>query len=176
MKRAKLLTAIGTTMATGLFIFSSLTFFDHGAIGTTSGVLAFVLGVFVLIWRRRVHARAKRQWKKQTTQDVVRRLTVDLADCKVVSNNYYDEVPRSRNNSTVQTYDQLYDSDRSVERIEINVSRLQWRDPETGESYLSSPVFKDTTTLKFKMYAAGQTTICVYKGGDYFFDLDFLGK
>ncbi len=106
----------------------------------------------------------------------VREITVRLDDCEVVSNRYFEEVPRST--GRIQQYDQLYDQlsgdDRSVQRVEVNRSRLKYTDPETGETYFSQTITKDIATLKFKMWDAKQTAIRFYEDGNIFFDLDFL--
>ena len=126
----------------------------------------------ILNWCRQRFARRK----EPVRLTPVREITVRLDDCEVVSNRYFEEVPRS--GGRIQQYDQLYDQlsggDRSVQRVEVNRSRLKYTDPETGETYFSQTITKDIATLKFKMWDVKQTAIRFFEDGNYFFDLGFL--
>jgi hypothetical protein len=140
------------------------------------GILALLVVLIALWWVKwsaRRNERNARAWKERMRRTAVRRLDVDLADCEVVSNSWVEEVPR-HGNTRLQAYDQMYDPERSVERVGINRSRLVWRDPATGDAYASGLIAKDPATLRFKMLAAGRTTIYIDADGNYLFDLDVL--
>jgi hypothetical protein len=139
-------------------------------------VLALLV-VLILVWRVkwsvRRNERNARAWKERMRRTAVRRLDVDLTDCEVVSNSWIEEVHLG-GNTWSDAYDQMYDSERMVERVGINRSRLVWRDPATGDAYASGLIAKDPATLRFKMFAAGRTTIHIAADGNYLFDLDVL--
>jgi len=151
-----------------------------------AGWLAFALGVVAtIVWIRGSMRRDAREGVRRVVaeelfkRNAVQRITVDLADCEVLSGTDYVEVPRHdspRIQATDALYDELSGSDRSVERIEVNRSRLRWRDPQTGDVYVSRQIFTDAATLKFKMYDAKQTTIYIDAVGNYLFDLVFTGR
>jgi hypothetical protein len=160
-------------------------FFYHEYTGNNvwwwSAVVLMTLGLGLLVIK--LHARLAnriggRSWKEMMRRTAVRTITVDLNRCKVESSSYTYEAPRRSEFSDIQILDQLYDlytgSSRSVKQVEIIQSSLEYRDPETGETYYSPIIAKDFATLKFKMYDAKQTTIYIAADGNYFFDLDFL--
>ncbi|MDR2909899.1 MAG: hypothetical protein LBV47_00825 [Bacteroidales bacterium] len=145
--------------------------------GKTIITILALLAVLILWmwvkWSARRTERNARAWKERMRRTAVRRLEVDLTDCEVVSNSWVEEVPR-HGNTRLQAYDQMYDPERSVERVGINRSRLVWRDPATGKTYASPIIAKDDITLKFLLLAQKQTVIYVGDGGIYYFDLEFL--
>jgi hypothetical protein len=165
----------GTTLIVAgilIFLFFSKVRENWSLAGVAAGILAAFLGFLVLLRRERrfaldAHAELE-QFKKNGRQ-----ITVLFDDCEIVDNHYFVEVPRS-NNSRIQAWDSLYDSSRSVEQIEVNQSRLLYRDKKTGETYASPLIDKDPATLRFKLFAQKQTVIYLDDSGQYYFDLDFL--
>jgi hypothetical protein len=163
----------GTTLiVAGILIFLVFCIFWKGLLGIAVGGAVVLFGGIVLLRRERRSALdAQAEWKR--FKENARQITVLFDDCEIVDNHYFVEVPRS-NNSRIQAWDSLYDSSRSVEQIEVNQSRLLYRDKTTGETYASPLIDKDPATLRFKLFAQKQTVIYLDDSGQYYFDLDFL--
>jgi hypothetical protein len=143
------------------------------AIISVLALLVVLIALWWVKWSARRTERNARAWKERMRRTAVRRLDVELADCEVVSNSWVEEVHLG-GNTWSDAYDQMYDSERMVERVGINRSRLVWRDPATGDAYASGLIAKDPATLRFKMLAAQRTTIHIAADGNYLFDLDVL--
>ena len=159
--------------------------------------LLFFLGLIILligIWLQFSGKSKDERILKSKMQEEINRLkqtgrivNVDFKDCEIESNNYYNEISKTDNyimpdriKYKIQAWDSIFDSGNAVENVEINQSRIVYKDKNsnTNETYVSGIISKDKITLSFYLDKFEKTKIYVDKDDKelYYFDLEFLNN
>jgi hypothetical protein len=105
------------------------------------------------------------------------KIHVDFNECKIISNNYYKEVPRS-SDYRAQALDTLFDNKNAVKNVAVLKSRIVFKDSINNYEYVSPLIFKDKITISFILDKYKITTLYVDKKEykHYYFDLDFFNN
>lgn len=147
--------------------------------------LWFFVGIILAIIGLRLFVTSKSQKQKSFESELYAQIDtlkqhgkviiVNLKDCEIISSNYFKEIPKS-NNYRIQAWDSILDSSNAVKNVEINQSRIVYKDKD--EVYISSIINKDKVTLSFTIENYGQTNIYVDNNDKslYYFDIEFLNE
>ena len=118
--------------------------------------------------------------KQKSLKDFGERIKVDLNECEIVENHYFDEV-ENYSNSKINALNYLSgDEIRNVRNVDIVYSVIIFRriNPITGkeEKFLSDLIPKDRITLS--MFASKVQWATIYysndDSGNYYFDINEL--
>ncbi len=146
-------------------------------------ILPYLVGTALLFVAFKLYTSPSKEEKAadEETQATIKRLklhgtkkVIDLRECEVVSNNYQEEIQRGAL-PDVQAWNAL-NSETAVENIEVNQSRLVYR--EDNHTFISPLIAKDKTTLEFMLHERKKANIYIDKNTPsmYYFDVDFLNK
>ncbi|NOU59614.1 hypothetical protein [Marinifilum caeruleilacunae] len=151
--------------------------------------LWFFIGIILAIIGFKLFVTSKSKTEKEieeSYQSEIKRLkengdkiSVEFKDCEIVSSNYHVELPKS-SNYRVQAWDSLYDNGKSAENIEINQSRIIYKNENSEDNnvFISPLINKDEITLSFRLSNYKSTVIYVDKLDKdlYYFDLELLDE
>lgn len=147
--------------------------------------LWFFVGIILVFLGIRLFASSKlkivKESEKSHLSEIKRlkengeKIFVELNDCEIVSSKYQMELPQSRN-YRVQALDSLYDNNKSVDTVEINQSRIIYKNTDIDRVFTSPLIDKDKITLTFTLSKHKSTVIYVDRLDKdlYYFDLEFL--
>ncbi len=146
-------------------------------------ILPYLIGAALLFLAFKLYQSPSKEEKtmEEEGQKIIQRLklhgtkkVIDLRECEVLSNNYQKEIQRGAL-PDVQAWNAL-NSETAVENIEVNQSRLVYK--EGNQTFISPLIYKDKTTLEFKLHEHKKANIYIDKNTPsmYYFDVDFLNN
>ena len=155
-------------------------FIPYPLLWLVASIILFALGLLLYIFSK---PKALKELEKSYHSEFKRlvehgeQITVDLKQCKIVSSNYTEELPRS-SSERIQWLDSLSSNNTLTEQVEFNQTQVIYTlDDLTGTRVFISPVIeKDKATLSFLLDLQRETTIYVDVQNPeiYYFDLSFL--
>jgi len=108
------------------------------------------------------------------------KVPVDLTKCVIKSNNWTDEVERYDIPRVAFLNEVSGDSDKNVEMVESNLSRIAYSCDFNGKhsTFFSPPIAKDKTTIMILLEMQKETAIYVDRDDSrrYYFDLEFIDQ
>jgi hypothetical protein len=153
--------------------------FNRYIFGT--GILLIVIPIAVYLIIARIKDRgtsAVRFLKDLKSTGII--VPVDLTSCNVKSNNWTTEVERYNSPRVVLLNEISGHGDKNVERVESNVSRIEYTCDFNGRprTFLSPTIAKDKITLQLLLEMQKETAIYVDRDDNqyYYFDLEFIDQ
>ena len=151
--------------------------FNGYILGT--GVILIVVPIVIYIIIEKIRHQATPNVKQLTDlKQTGIRIPVDLTNCKVKSNRWTTKVEKHSDLRVVFLNEISGHGDKNVERIESNISRIEYTCEFNGQrrKFSSPTIAKDNATLRILLEIQKETAIYIdredYKY--YYFDLEFI--
>jgi len=144
------------------------------------GLITFLFGIY-LLWNSTSKVKLPEFDMLQQIEDLKlngEKIKVEFSKCEIKSNGYTEERERY-SDYRIQAWNVLAgDSDKNVELVDINQSRIIFHHEINGntETFISGIIPKDQITLSFELDEKKETTLYVDRNNreNFYFDLEFL--
>lgn len=172
---------IGLVLIGAIIVYGTLRANGFNGYILATGVLLIVvpIAIYVIIERLTFRERPNVRHLKDLKLTGIK-IPVDLTNCKVKSNSWTTEVEKYDNPRIVFLNEVSGHSDKNIERIESNLSRVEYSCDFNGKrrTFLSPTIAKDKVTLRMLLEMQKETAIYIDRDNSkcYYFDLDFISK
>lgn len=157
-------------------------FLPHPSLLYLIGFILIVIG-YLLFNKSKSYSASKKE--KLMISEIKRlkqegkKIKINFKDCKVITTNYYEEVPKN-SNYKIQAWDSLYNDSDGVESIEINKSRIiyHYNNYNDNYTYISPIINKDKFSLSFLLEKQKEINLYIDRTDEslYYFDIEFLNS
>jgi hypothetical protein len=172
---------IGSVLLGAIIVYGTLRADGFNGYILATGVLLIAVPITIFIIIERLTDRKRPDVKHLRNLKLTGiKILVDLTKCKVKSNSWTTEIEKYDNPRILFLNEVSGHSDKNIERIESNISRVEYTCDFNGKrrTFLSSAIAKDNITLKILLEIQKETVIYIdrYNSRYYYFDLDFINK